>query len=565
MRRLALAVVAAVALSFAVASTSRAGDLSPDEQKWVKDLVTALGGNSPRVRKGAEEALTKMGVDALPTIAEVLPNVKGEAATKGLKRALDGMGRADVLAACGRLAASAPTRAAAKRFEDVAALLGGGAGGAAGGEVPNSIALVAAHLEDQSLAPLTLERAIEKRIPPSLAPGTFVADEVAGVLRVDADGDGKQETTVAQGPGRVVEFGPADHRVALLLYAKGGRWWACPASLVRGGAGSNAVECLDGDLDGEFGGPGDFVRAADGAFTPVGMSAVDRRLLVEDGVVTWKVVKEGAAWRMALVPEAPPPGLDDLAAEGILAVNRWRRAIGLPPVRLDAARCDGCKKHALYLQRNDGSPDVAGLGAHHETEGKPGYTSEGSMAADHTVLSSINDPTRAVASLLSTMLHGAHLVGPGGHGFGIGVVGGKGGGTVLWGSEPDPSAGDGAPLVVPAPGQRRVPLRGGREEPPPDQPTGWYDAPRGFPVSVFHGRAGIRHPDVRLFLADGKTPVAGHMWTEEAPIAAGHSYGQGIAFFMPAAPLEPKQGYVAVVSGAASSGPVSWTWSFRTD
>ena len=547
--------VALLLASTLPAGRAGAGELTAEEQRFTKDMLVALAANSPHVRKSAEESIARMGVDALPVIAEGLPQLKSEAALKGLRRALEGMGRADVLAALGRLAQGATSRAVAKRYEDVATLLGGGAAG----DVPNSVPLQPVPLEDWTLAPLALEARVRDRLPPGLVSGTYLVREEAGTLRVDADGDGVEEAVIPAGPGRLVEVGPAGHKTTLLVYAKGAAWYACPTALLRGGTGSSAVEFLDADGDGAFDGPGDFVRIADGAFGRLGP---EKRVRLEDGVYTGSVVHEATGWRLALVREPPPAGFDEPAWTGLAAIDRWRRTLGLPPVRLDAARCDGCKKHALYLQRNAGSPETASLGAHHELEGKPGYTTEGKAAGANGIIASNGDPERAVASFAATMLHATPLLGAPKEGFGVGCAAGRGGATVIWGDDPDLREAR-APLVIPAPGQRRVPLRGGAEDPPPDLPPAWYAAPRGFPVSVYTAGMGLSHVEVRLFTADGKTPVPAHGWSDEAQIRKG--YGNGVAFLMPDAPLEPKQAYLAVVSAKRGDGDVSWTWSFRTD
>lgn len=565
MPRLLRALVVACLLA-ATASPAPAGELSPEEQRWVKDLVAALSANSPRVRKGAEESLAKMGVDAIPAIADLLPTIKSEAALKGLKRALEGMGKPDVLAACARLAEAASTRAAGKRFEDVAALVTGspGAAGAPGvaaeGAAPESVPLAPARLDEWTLAPLAAERPVRDRLSSDLLPGANSVSVANGALSVDADGDGKPEVTIPAGAEKVVEFGPADRRVPLLLYAKGAGWFACPAAIVRGGKGATAVEILDADSDGEFGGANDFVRVGDGAFGLVGS---DRRILVGEDVVAMRVVHETAGLRLALTKEPPPAGADPVALEGLSALNRWRTALGLPPARLDVGKSDGCRKHAVYLQKNAGTPEVAGLGAHREFEGKPGYTTEGAVAAGTTIVSGAGDPAAAIAQWRGTMLHGRDLLGNPSGGFGIGAVVGRGGFVVLWGAQPA-LYGARAPLVVPAPGQRRVPTRGNPEEPPPVRPPNWYAAARGFPVTVCHAGTGLSDVNVHLALADGKTPVAGQAWNDASPIVEG--FGSGTAWFMPAAPLEPKKAYVATVTARSSSGdPVTFVWSFRTD
>ena len=554
----ALLAAGLLALALATPGLARAGDLSPEEQRWVKDLVAALGANSPRVRRGAEDGISKMGVDALPTLAEALPGIRGESVLKGLRRALEGMGRAEVTTALARLSQAAGSRAAAKRYDDLAALLAGVAAGTADGGVPATLALVPARLDDWTLVPFAVERPIEGRLPPDLVPGVFIASPEGGLLKVDTDGDSKTDVVLAPGAARVVEAGPPDHRVAVLVYGKGGTWWCSSTSLLRGGGGSSVVELLDVDLDGRFDGPRDQVRVGDGAFGPAGDA---HRLALEDRTVAWRVVVEGGARHLALTPEPAPAGIEAEAAAVIAAVNRRRRGIGLPPVRADADHCDACKSHAIYLQKNEGSAETAGLGAHLEQAGKPGYTPEGAIAGANSVLSGATDADAAVEEFAATMLHGKALWGPGTRGFGAGIAPGRGGATVLWGEDPG-LVSNGVPLVVPAPGQRRVPLRGHAEVPEPDQPPGWYGSPRGFPVSAFTTGLNLRDVKVRLFLSDGKTPVPGRLWTDDAPIHPGFHGG---AFFMPAAPLEPRQSYVAVVSGKGAQGEASWTWAFRTD
>jgi hypothetical protein len=553
-RRAALAALFAALLC---ASPASAGDLSAEEQRWVKDLVVALGANSPRVRKGAEDALAKMGLDALPALADALPGVKGEAAQKGVRRALEGMGREPVTAALARLAAAATSRASAKKFEDLAALLGGGPAGAADGVIPAAIALLPARLEEWALAPLAVERRIEGRLPPDLVQGVYIVAVEPTALRVDTDGDSAYDAALVPGAARVIDVGRGDRRVPLLVYRKTGVWYACPAGMLRGGSGSSIVEVLDADLDGRFDGARDHLRVGDGAFGPAGDEPT---VALEDRIVAWRVTRENDAWRMTLSPEPPPAGFDADALAGIVAVNRRRRAAGLRPVRLDAARCDACRKHALYLQKNAGSPETDGLGAHRELEGKPGYTAEGAAAGSSSVISGATDAEAAVDDFAATMLHAKALWGTGSRGFGVGVASGSGGGTVLWGEDPGPAAG--VPFVIPAPGQRRVGTRGRPEIPAPDAPPAWYASPRGHPVSAFTAGLSLRQVRVRLFASDGKTAVPGQLWTDDAPIRAGHGGG---AFFMPAAPLDPRGTYVAVVSGQGERGEVSWTWSFRTD
>jgi hypothetical protein len=535
------------------AAPARAGELSPEEEKWVRDLLKALGANSPKVRKSAEEALARMGVDALPTILDGMPQLKGVAATRGLRRALEAMGKAEVVVALERMKQGL-TKAASKRIDDLLAELAGSVGRG----VPAVAALAPARLEAPDLVPLGAEARVEGKLPPALARGPHVAREEKGSLLVDADGDGSTEATVP-GTGAVIDVVSGDRKVPVLVYAKRGTWMAASASLLRGAAGPTEVELLDADLDGEFGGAGDYVRFEGGAF---GLHHAMRRMPLEDGLATYQVKKDAAGVSLALAPEPAPDGVDEAQWAGLIALNRIRAVLGLAPVGLDPGRSASCNKHARYLELNAGTPEVAGLGVHHETEGKPGYSPEGAAAASSSAVSGSGDTPRAMASFYGTMLHRGMLLGDAGFAVGIGSMSGGKGSSLLWGQDPA-GGGGGAPLVVPAPGQRRVPLRGSGEMPAPDDPPGWYDQPRGFPVSAYYGTLGLKAVDLRLTMVDGTAPIPGRLWTHEKRVTGGH--GGMAAYFMPEAPLEGKQGYTAVLSAEAAGRPVRWVWSFRTD
>jgi hypothetical protein len=526
-----------------------AGEPTPEERKWVKTLLEALDGNSPRVRKGAEEALAAMGVDALPAIVELLPTVKGNAATRGLYRALERMGRAEVIARLERMKEGL-TKQAAKRIEDLLQDFGG----TTAPGVPSAVPLVRARLETPELAPLAAEAPVAGRLP--IVTGVHAARDEQGSLRLDADGDGASETTIPLGQSRVVEVGAA--KAPLLLYAKRGTWHACSASLLRGGTGSSAVEFLDADLDGEFAGARDHVRVADGAF---GLQHAVRRLPLAEGIATYQVRREGDGFALSLTALPRPAGLDETQWAGLLALNRHRASMGLAPVLTDASRCAGCQKHARYLELNAGTPEIAGLSAHQELPGKPGYTPEGATAAGTTVVHFSPSVDAAFGSFLSTMLHRTSLLCDAGFAVGIGTASSAKGATVFWGEEP--RAEGGAPRVVPAPGQRRVSLRGGGELPVPTDAPDWYDQPRGYPVSAHTQGLALADVTLKLYVGSGSSAVPGRLWTPQRPVVAGHG-GTG-AFFMPAAPLEAKQAYVAELAASSDSGPVRWVWTFRTD
>jgi hypothetical protein len=347
----------------------------------------------------------------------------------------------------------------------------------------------------------------------------------------------------------------------VLVTSRRGRWLAAPADVLRGEVKGRAVEILDGDQDGLFGGAGDHVRWGSGGFTPL---AGPRRVLVEDALATFEVRSTVEGWELVLVPEGRPDGTPEDAWRCIVAINRLRQGLGLSPVGVDLVKCASCRKHAEWLRLNSGTPATQGLSAHREAPGTPGYSEDGAAAGMSSILAGTSDPVEALRMFVSTMLHATDLLGEDAAGFGVGCsAGGRGGWTVIWGADGGVRA-DGTPLVVPAPGQTDVALRGSGEVPAPDDPSGWYDRPRGFPVSaLLDGRARTR---VKLTLYEGTlpTPVPGRMWTPEAPITKTQGGNDGAAFFMADVPLSAKTTYTAELTAEGGDRRLLWVWSFRT-
>jgi hypothetical protein len=544
----------AVLLGLLAPGPARAGELTAEEAKWARDLVKALGANSPRVRKSAEDALVGLGLDALPVVLDAMALARGEAASQGLRRVLEGMGRAEVVAALERMRQGMP-RSQARRIDVLLAEL---QGSVAPG-VPTALDLVPATLDAPELAPLAAEAPIEGRLPAALVRAAHLAREEGGALLLDTDGDGTPDLRIPPGEASVLVLGGPGGRAPILVYAKRGVWFACSAALLRATAGKVSIEFLDADLDGRFDGEADFVRVGAGAF---GLLHPSRRLLVEETVVDFDLARDAENASIAFAPLRRSSGLDDAALRGALALNRLRAELGLAPVLPDAARSAACLDHARYLAANAGSAETEGLGSHRQVPGRPGYSERGAEAGASSAISGSADPVRAVASFASTMLHRRLMLGDASFDVGIGsLAAGRGSSTVLWGA--DPTRTGAAPLVVPAPGQRRVPLRGGGEMPPPDDPPDWYAQPRGYPVSAHYPGRALAGVDLQLFLADGSTLVPGRLWTHERPVTLGH--GGASAFFMPAAPLEPRRAYAAVLTATESGRSRRWIWTFRTD
>lgn len=554
MRRLFLRVAALLVVVAACAPVRADEDTTAEEDKWARALLAQLGANSARVRRGAEAALTQMGTDVLPVIVDGSGDLKG-AAREGLKRVLTAMGLPAVRAALERMKnegkGERPKRAAAL-LQELGAVV------AAGTELRAPLRPDA--LQDPETVPLGLLLPVGIRLPwpREGAPGALAT---GGALEVDADGDGKVETKLEPGTSRIFEAGPAGKRRRVLVTSRRAHWLAAPADVVRGEVKGRAVEILDADQDGVFGGERDHVRWAGGAFTPL---TAPRRVLVEDALATFEVKAGADGLELVLVPEGRPDGTPEDVWRCIVAINRLRQGLGLSPVGVDLVKCASCRKHAEWLRLNSGTPATQGLGAHRESPGTPGYSEDGAAAGMSSILAGTSEPLEALRLFVATMLHATDLLGDGGSGFGVGsAAGGRSGWTVIWGADGGARA-DGTPLVVPAPGQADVPLRGSGEIPPPDDPPGWYDRPRGFPVSALLAGRALSHVKLQLFEGTSPTPVAGRLWTPEAPIAQVHGGNDGAAFFMADVPLTAKTAYTAELTAEEGDQRRVWAWSFRT-
>jgi hypothetical protein len=528
-------------------------DLTPDEEKWARTLLQQLGANSPRVRRGAETALVQMGLDVLPVLVDGANDVKG-AAREGLKRVLIGLSLPAVRAALEHMKAEGR----GERQKSAAALLTE-LGGAVAAGTELRAPLKADVLQDPDVLPLAVLKPVGDRLPWPRA-GASAARLAGAALEVDLDGDGKAETKVEPGAWRVVETGPASALRKVALVHRRGQWLAAPADVVRGELKGRAIEVLDADQDGVFGGEGDYVRWAGGAFGP---ARAPRRVLVEDAIAAYEVRRAGEGWEVAFLPEARPDGTPEEAWRCLVALNRLRQSLGIGPVGVDLVKCAGCRKHCEWLRLNTGTAATQGLSAHREAPGSPGYTEEGAAAGMSSILSSMSDPAAAVRGFFVTMLHRGDLLGDSESGFGVGAGQGGRGWTAIWG-EGGTIRADGTPLVTPAPGQADVPLRGSGEEPPPDDPPDYYGRPHGFPISAMLAGSPFVKARLALYEADGVTPVAGRLWTPEAPISTHIPGNDGAAFFMPESPLAPKSAYVVDLTAEQGGKPVRWVWTFRT-
>jgi len=430
-------------------------------------------------------------------------------------------------------------------------------------------------LTDPRVVPLAIEHLVQGQLPAALAPAGHKVKLERAALRVDSDGDGELDRQVSAHSPQVVRVVAGEHRTRqLLVYYKGGAWYAAPAAMLKGTVGGHAVELLDTDMDGRFDGEADYLRWDKGSFYRQNST---RLAPIKKGLVQYALKKERDAWILALTPVKRPAGFDDAQCRALTHLNLWRGLVGLAPLGLSTSLSDGCQKHADYLHRNgnDGADSGNEMGVHGEDPDKPGYTKEGLDAARNSNIVKVSDPVKAIDLQTPTIMHRVLFLRRHDTGLGVGISGHPGskltkGYTVI-------RTGHGLVnrvrdiVVVPAPGQRRVPILAMPEHPVPENDPGCYLRKPGYPVSVTFGILPLKSVSLKLFRGrDGKIPVSGFLFTPERPLHSTLANNNLSAFFLPKYPLRKGSTYLAVFEATlehkdkAKNKSVRLVWSFKT-
>jgi len=430
-----------------------------------------------------------------------------------------------------------------------------------------------AQLADPAIVPLAIEHLLRDQLPPALAPAGHKVQLEANALRVDTDGDGEPDRQVASHSPQVLQVVAGNRTAEVLVYRKAGAWFGAPAALLKGTVGGHAVELLDADMDGTFDGKGDYLRWNRGAF----YRQNDTRLApTSNGMVRYRLQRERDAWVLGLTPVPRPAGFQDAQWLVLTRLNQWRALVGLAPLRLSTSLSDGCQKHAEYLERNgnDGAESGDDMGVHGERPDNPGYTKEGLDAARNSNIVKVSDPVKAIDLQTPTMMHRVLFLREHDRGLGVGVscysVIRTGHGLVSRVQDI---------VVVPAPGQQRVPLLAKPEHPAPAKDPGCYLRKPGYPVSVTFGILPLENVSLRLFRGrDGKIPVSGTMFTPEQPLHPSLPNNNLSAFFLPKYALRRGSVYLAVFEATLKTKDTGMTkdresgkgegvrlvWYFRT-
>ncbi len=391
----------------------------------------------------------------------------------------------------------------------------------------------------------------------------------AGKLPVDAAGTGSRRW-LSPRKEHVVTFQVGDASHPLLFYVKQDVWHVASASIVRARVEKRTIQLYDADLDGVFLSPHDYLRVEPGAFRPV---ASDPLVLIRSGLRLLSIDASSKYLTATAVPR--PAWANDGQWDAILAVSRFRSAAGLPLMRLDERKSQGCQLHAAYLKVNKDAPETPVDISHNEVEGNPGYSKLGQEAARACGIHYTTDLPYAIVDLLKTLLHRSNFVGEASRGFGAGVeMGSLGGGVagyaVLWGADPEIRS-DGMPILIPGAGQTDFPRQGESEIPDVEKYPGLFRTPRGNPIAVYCGGLPFSNIRMDVFRCHGRKRVAlkGITFTQEDPVTSMRKRNDDAAFFVAESALEGGTRYEArftadLVEAGGKTRAIQCTWMFQT-
>jgi hypothetical protein len=279
-------------------------------------------------------------------------------------------------------------------------------------------------------------------------------------------------------------------------------------------------------------------------------------------------------FRTWLLAGAPPAGLaqtlgsaslDPLSPQEKACLARLdeirRQTLGkdAPGVDLDRELSDGCRAHAIYLDKHP-KQQTAWPDAHEEYADQDGFTVEGSRAGlSSVIMPGANGPEDAIAGWMATFYHRLPLLEPG-------LV------RVGWGLENGVAVLDSGSLVAPPEkciwvawppaAAKDVPRRFAPELPNPvegEDQSAW-----GYPVTLQFANF-EPEPDVRMRLHLGTTrggaEVPCHFSTPEAPTNP-QLAPTGSFCLIPKRTLAPSTTYTVAVDGwPKDSGGADWTFT----
>lgn len=254
---------------------------------------------------------------------------------------------------------------------------------------------------------------------------------------------------------------------------------------------------------------------------------------------------------------------DIVAALGM--INLYREWLGIPPLTIEPNLQKAAEGHANYYKLNFGDPNLAGMGLHQQTPGKPGFTgasmSDRARAAGYS--GSVNENVGLSGSMvwstdwfIATINHRLTLIDPRYTHVGMARVNEDNIkfeviklGAPSWSSEVEPNW-----IAWPPHQSTGVGLSFHGEAPNP-----WAGAsyPVGYPITLSYRGPGDLTVTSATMSANGN------------PVNAFHSVGTGwlssnTAQVAASSPLEGDTTYEVTISGTANNQAFTRTWSFTT-
>jgi hypothetical protein len=238
-------------------------------------------------------------------------------------------------------------------------------------------------------------------------------------------------------------------------------------------------------------------------------------------------------------------------------VNELRRAAGLNDVELDANLTEGCRRHVRYLiiNRNDSRAQM--LNAHYENPELPGYSEQGLMAANNSIIALNKAPTASVEAWFASLYHRVPLLKASLMRVGFASDGGF--------SVMDVRSGvgdvDEKPVAFPGNGQLNVPLHMQRELPDPLPVT----APRsaGYPITMQFPEDGPEVRSAKATLMDSSGSKV-HAYLSHPSAPATNFPQMNTVCLIPAKTLTPGAKYSVEVQANVEGRTVTKAWSFTT-
>jgi len=243
----------------------------------------------------------------------------------------------------------------------------------------------------------------------------------------------------------------------------------------------------------------------------------------------------------------------------LIILNKARKAADLDTVTISMSLSNGCYQHAKYLVMNKDNPLVCGMSAHKEYSSLKGYSKEGEIAGQSSVIHYVK-PTEAIGGWLQTFYHRIPLLQPNLKEIGIAFYE-KDGYVVSLIDCISGAHGENTKDVVyyPSDNQNNVPVSMGNEIP---NPMG-ADGSSGFPITIYFTQE-QEVTNVRITLMDKNNKVVFcSVSTPERPATYFTQWNTICA--IPRKPLIPSMTYTVTVKCIVNKKPFEKTFSFKTE